>query len=298
MNQRIQLIYDRAGNTDPMKVVFFFSGGASSMEYILNHSNHGGDYEVIGAVTNRSEKKAAKGYDIARSAGVDVVYVNPGDFEDKKEFYGKVKDAVDDFGADVVGLSGFVGRYSIITPPFLDSYQNMIINVHPADLSILTKFDSQVIWDAGKDLVRKYRIHTSDSDSEDVAAVVKKGTYRRQFTGDDPVAMSTFFGEEYICSTIHIAEEDLDGGKILVQSKKVPIDTEFVKKSLSRNSLERIMEYATKLQERMKTECDGPAFEAALDLISTGRLGVDRNTVYLDGKKVPYGGVQLGDLDS
>ncbi len=277
---------------EPMNVVFLFSGGASSMKYVLESPRHNKLFHVVGALTNKPEEEVNKGWDIAKNYGIKPMYIDPGKHFTRKDFYAAVKEAVDEIKPDVVGLSGFLGKYSIIVDPFLDSYT--ILNVHPARLDIIAFLDGKSPWDLGRDEVRKRREDVGNHDSKRIAELIEKNGYERLYRGDDAVTMAVFFGENEVCSSVHFVRKRVDQGEIAVQSKRMRIDTEYVEKMLKRNALDKIVEYASGLQNTMKTECDGPAFEKTLELAAMGRLGTDHITVFLDEKELPYGGYQLG----
>jgi len=276
----------------PMPVVFFFSGGASSMKAALESPDHGVAYRVVGAVANRDKNEAPVGWEIADAHRVHVEYINPQDLPTREGFYQVVLDYVRETTPDIVGLSGFLYKYSLVDEPFLGAYANRIINVHPADLSILASIGERTAWDLGRMGTEQRKIHMRDYPYEHGVSMVKAGC-KRLFTGDDPVAMAVLFGEKEVCSTIHSVTDVCDGGPILVQSKRLPVDTAFVDKMLARNALDRISAYAHELQGRMKTECDGPAFCGALRLLAEGRMGIGDDFVTLDGKTLPYCGHQL-----
>ncbi len=278
----------------PMKVVFFFSGGASSMKAVLEENAN--VYKVIAALTNMPEPEAAKGRQIASGYNVDVVTVNASEFGSRKQFYEAVAKEVDNISPDVIGLSGFLGKYSIIDEPLLGAYANRIINVHPADLSIVANLNGKHPLDIGRNELSQYRRHSlRDVPVDKARKMIKDGNWKfsRLYTGDDAVAMAVLFGEDKVCSSIHSVTAECDAGPVIVQSKRLPVDTKFVDKMLGRNALGRIMSYAHELQGRMKTECDGPAFCEALRLLATGRMGIGDDFVTLDREMLSYGGYQM-----
>jgi folate-dependent phosphoribosylglycinamide formyltransferase PurN len=274
-----------------MNVVFFFSGGASSMKAVLESSEHGTFYQVVGAITNRSQEKAERGWGIANDHGIKPIWFDPKKYETREKFYEAVTYTVEEMRPDIIGLSGFLYKYSLIANPFLRVYKNRILNVHPADLAIIYKAqEGKHPLDIGRDKLVKRNEVNSLPDS--VKTLIKSG-WRRIYTGDDAVNMAVLFGEKEICSSIHSVTEDCDAGPILVQSKREVVDREYVEKMLKRNAFDRIATYAHDLQEKMKTECDGPAFCKALELLAKGNIGIDDNHVTLDGKILPYGGYQI-----
>ena len=274
-----------------MDVIFFFSGGASSMQGVLESPDHGRIYRVVGALTNRTEKQAAKGYDIARQFGVEVVHLDPQDFDSRVDFYRAVAERVDAFEPDVVGLSGWLKKYSMISDPFLTAYGNRIVNVHPADLSVLAELNGQHPLDIGR---KNLKISRAANTNHDRVRIYRADRgWERMLTGDDAVNLAVLLGEKEVCSTIHSVTDECDGGPILVQSKRFPVDTGFVDEMLRRNALDRIADYAHGLQGEMKTKCDKPAFCTALKLLAESTVGIANDFVTRDDKPMPYGGYQM-----
>jgi folate-dependent phosphoribosylglycinamide formyltransferase PurN len=278
-----------------MKVVVFFSGGASSMKYMLeNDSNHGELYEVVAAFTDNLS--AEKGVGIAKNHGIpDIVFdrkvfyrqgdLDPKIFDNRKFYYEMVCERVKEFKPDIIALSGYM---HIISDPLLGEYENRIFNVHPADLSILKEKDQ------GEVLLPLKVLHIKDMDVKNALSLIKENM-ERAYKGEDAVADAVLNGEKYTKSTVHIATEDFDEGPILVQSKGFPVDRKFVSRKLEKREWGAVVDYAHDLQEKMKKEGDGPAYAKALELTSLGKLSLDRFTVLLDGLELPYYGFQLGE---
>jgi len=214
-----------------MKVVFLFSGSASSMKVVLESDNHGQSYQVVGAISNRDELNAENGYNVAKSHDIIVRKFLPSNFSSRENFYEAVKKTADDFEADIFGISGWLGPYSIISNPFLGFCQNRIINVHPADLTKIGHVEGDYVLEDGTGKFKKLHRYTTDSFL--LANELIKNGMNRLYTGDDAVTMAILFGEDKVCSSIHNVTEECDAGPILVQSKRVSVNTKFVKKCSS-----------------------------------------------------------------
>lgn len=280
----------------PIKVFFLFSGGASSMEAVLDDPNHGRSFLVVGASCNRDYNKASKGYELAAKIDdLSETYIDPSQHDSRKSYYDAVLERIKSTGADVIGLSGWLGKYSLIPPSFLDAFPNRIINVHPADLSILAHLEGNIV-DMGRKRLHRIITRFRDSDYKKPVDLVKKHGWKRVFTGDDAVNLAVLYGEEEVCSTIHSVTEEPDGGPNLVQSERKRVDRDRIERWLQQgmNSLDKVAGYSHKLQDEMKIDCDGPAFCKALELIGTGKMGIDDDHATLDGKPLPYSGYQMG----
>lgn len=220
-----------------MRVVVFFSGGASSLKYLLEKSSSiNQSYKIVGAFTDR---KDAPGVKLAKVAGIPVKCLDYRDWclkhnvkvtssNDRRGYFNDVSGLIKSFKADVIMLSGFM---LIVTNPLLKEYRFRILNVHPADLTILNE----------------------------------KG--KRRYVGKNVVAEAIAdcgklvgYGKE-IRSTVHLVVREVDGGPILFTSHPIPLNRK---------------DDPAKLQERMKKECDGPAYDKSLIFLAKSHMNVLR----------------------
>lgn len=259
----------------PMNVVVLFSGGASSLRAMLQDPNYGKLYRVTGAFTDRND---ASGIELCQDNGIDVRYIGrrkfyeekglePKNPDSRKHFYEAVCKTIEGFDPDIIALSGYM---HIVSDPLLEEYENKILNVHPADLTIL-------LW-SGIDKLYASRLYASQ-----IRKLRRSNALERKFKGDNAVYDAIAAGEKYLRSTIHIATEDFDEGPIVVQS------CPFIVSALP----DDVASYAMQVQDRMKLECDGHAYMKALELIADGRISVEGDAVFLDSKPLPYCGYRL-----
>lgn len=179
----------------PMRVVVFFSGGASSLKYLLEQDpNLNKKYQIVGAFT---DTKDASGISLVKQAGSELECLDIRDWcraQDKKltdllarqAYFTEVSHLIKRFEADILMLSGFM---RVVTEPLLSEYKHRILNVHPADLTVL---DAQG---------------------------------RRKYVGMDAVAKAIAAGEKFTRSTIHLVAENVDGGPIVVLSDPLPVES-------------------------------------------------------------------------
>jgi folate-dependent phosphoribosylglycinamide formyltransferase PurN len=275
-----------------MRVVVFFSGGASSLQAMLKDPNRDGLYEIVAAFTNVDE---CGGIEIARHSNIPVLCrnfwsfcrdkgIDPRDLQQRSAYYEMVVSDLASYEPDLVCLSGFTGPGSIIVDPFLTEYENRILNVHPADLSILAPQD---------DLTGPRKLYVGGLLPEHVAALVAENALERRYKGEDAVYDAVVSGESYTRSSVHIASRDFDEGPLLVQSRQFPVRTEWVQRKIQQRNFRAIRRYADELQETMKVEGDGPAYLKTLELVSLGNVAVEGNTIFLNGDKLPYRGLGL-----
>ncbi|MDY6775166.1 MAG: formyltransferase family protein [Halobacteria archaeon] len=234
-----------------LRVVVFFSGGASGLRYLARHDpNYGDKYEVVGAFTDSPD---ARGVEFVRDEGIrlktndlDEFYAerdaDTRDLDVREEYDSQTADIIDEFDADLLLLSGYM---RILTSPVVSSYP--IINVHPADLTVR-------------------------DDGE------------RVYTGFDPVYDAVVSGEEYTRSSVHFVTQDVDEGPLLTLSKRFEVHRELVDSLMENASDDAVQSYCESHQEWMKWEGDGPALAKAVELIADGRVERDGSDVYIDGE--------------
>jgi len=177
-----------------MRVVVFFSGGASALKYLLgNDPNLNVKYQFVGAFTDRKE---APGIELARRAGIPVEILDYREFikerrakfsdiSVRREYFAQAVEKIAKWQPDILMQSGFM---LITTAPLLSAYKHRILNVHPADLSVLNE----------------------------------QG--RRKYVGMDAVVKAIQAGEKYTRSTIHLVTAEVDEGPIVVLSDPLPVE--------------------------------------------------------------------------
>jgi folate-dependent phosphoribosylglycinamide formyltransferase PurN len=288
----MKLIYEKQQER-PMRVAVFFSGSASSMQAMLKDPNHRSLYEVVVGFTNKDD---CAGIGVATDAGIPVIRKNfksfcqekgidPKDFAQRSVYYEAVVHDLEAHKPDLICLSGFTGPGSIIVDPLLTEYADRILNVHPADLAILASKESQPF--------AVPRLYAGNLSSTQVAILIPDNRLERRYKGEDAVYDVIISGEEYARSSVHIARKEFDEGPLLVQSKRFPVRTEWVRTKVHEKNFRAIRQYADQLQETMKWEGDGPAYLKALELISSGRIAIDAEKVLLDGEPLSYAGLTL-----
>jgi len=210
--------------------------------------------------------KASRALDIAREYGipyecVDILdfYMSKGqqtkkDLTLRPEFDGKVVERIDPYCIDLIALAGYM---SITTAPILERYEGRIVNVHPADLTIM-------------------------SDGE------------RKYVGMHTVRDAILAGEEELRSSSHVVRKKVDHGEILVVSKPVPVrlprGVTMERLSEDKVMLKKIVE---EHQERLKKEGDWEVYPLTVQMVGKGRFALGDGIAFLDGKPSP-GGFRLG----
>ena len=127
------------------------------------------------------------------------------------------------------------------------------INVHPADLSILTP--------EGK----------------------------RRFVGDHAVLDALLAGEKTLRSSTIWTDRGVDTGPLLMVSSPLEVQVSESLESLTRDR-KGLMKIVEEYQERLKKEGDWQIFPRTIEMIARGRFALDENNhVYVDGIPVPDG---------
>jgi folate-dependent phosphoribosylglycinamide formyltransferase PurN len=187
MNKNLMLIYEPRSDRK-MRIVVLFSGGASAVPFMVG----GSGYAVVGVI---STNKNASGIEKLEKLGVPVEVVDIHDFYDCKPLTDmRIREAYDEkllstinrkkWEPDIIACSGYM---YILTKKFLNRFPNRVLNVHPADLSIMEK---------GK----------------------------RKYIGSHVVGDQIKAGEKVTKSTIHIMDERADHGPILFISEGLPVE--------------------------------------------------------------------------
>ncbi len=169
-------------------------------------------------------------------------------------------------------------------------FSNKVLNIHPADLGVMKKSG------AGGNTLPVNVLHIPKDTPTGVVQDIKElNGLERAYKGADAVTDALLNGEAYTQSTCHIAQKEADEGPILTQSKKFIVKRDFVRRKLQTRDWRSIVEYAKQLQEQMKWQGDGPAYAKALEVIAQERvsIGPEDFTLFLDGTKLPYCGLQL-----
>ncbi|MFA5869261.1 MAG: formyltransferase family protein [Candidatus Bathyarchaeia archaeon] len=253
-----------------MRVACFMSGSGTNAEKIIERSQrHGSSYRVELIFTDvkddaldREGKKACRALDIAREHGIAYECVDIMDFyrsrghSSKKDlnlrphFDRQVVAAIEKHRVDLIALAGYM---SITTRPLLDGYDGRIINVHPADLTVM---------EGGE----------------------------RKYVGIHTVRDAILSGERVIRATTHVVRERVDNGEILVLSKPVavrlPPGATLERLGGDKELLRAVVE---EHQDRLKREGDWVVYPLTVQMVGGGRFALENGVVYLDGHPVPRG---------
>ncbi len=109
------------------KVVVFLSGRGSNFLAIHDGIKEGRINADIVLVF--SNKKEAKGLELAREQGLETFFLDPKEFGSREEYDQRAAEEVEKRKADLICLAGYM---RIITPQFCQRFKNRMMNIHPA----------------------------------------------------------------------------------------------------------------------------------------------------------------------
>ncbi len=127
-----------SGNKKKGKIGILLSGRGSNFRAILKATLEGKiDAEIVVVI---SDRKDAGGLTTAREYGIRAVYLNPKSFNTREEYDKKIVEILKDEKVELVALAGYM---RIITPYFVESFRNRIMNIHPALLPSFPGLNAQ-----------------------------------------------------------------------------------------------------------------------------------------------------------
>lgn len=110
-----------------VKIGVLISGSGTNLQSLIDSTKSGeinGEMAVV-----ISDKEDAYGLERARMNGIDAVFVNAKQYENRTAFNNEVISVLKKHGVDLVVLAGYL---KILSPEFIEEYRNKIINIHPS----------------------------------------------------------------------------------------------------------------------------------------------------------------------
>lgn len=261
---KITPIFSPARKKRPMRVAGFMSGSGTNIIRLLEREKRlekdtgQSPYNVIFIFSDRSdggcrgEGIALKNnipyfsYDIRafhKSRGIKRTVLSQEGLAARREFDRVAERLLEAFEIDVIALGGYMS-YTTLTG---------CVNVHPADLSILTEKN------------------------------------KRKYTGDNAVFDAILSGEKTLRSSTLWTDQGVDTGPLLMVSKPLKVVLPQPIESL-RNDKEKLKQVVDDHQERLKEAGDWEILPLTIEMISRGRFGFDQDfNVYVDEKPVLSG---------
>ena len=257
-------IFDPQKSGLPMKVAAFMSGSGTNIirlierEKFLKERSGSSPFHVVFIFSDRSDGKCRGetiacensipyfSYDIRMFhslRGIKRTVATPEGMAARREYDSIAAELVKAFGIDVIALGGYMSFITL----------GRCVNVHPADLSILT----------------------SDG--------------KRRFTGDHAVLDAIAAGEKTLRSSTLWTDQGVDTGPLLMVSEALEVELPAPLEELKKDE-KTLREIADLQQQRLKEIGDWKIFPRTIEMIAEGRFAMDEyNNVYVDGKYMPEG---------
>ena len=111
-----------------MKIAVLVSGSGTNLQTLIEqlHQDETSDIEIAVVI---SDRRKAYALTRAQRASIPTHVVKTQDFENRVDFDAEISSLIDDYAVELIVLAGFM---KLFQPPFVEKYQNRIINVHPA----------------------------------------------------------------------------------------------------------------------------------------------------------------------
>ena len=111
-----------------LNIAVCVSGGGTNLQAIIDGVASGviSNTEIVRVISNNPNAYALKR---AEAAGIDAVCISPKTFETREEFNKALLKGLEESGADLVVLAGFL---VVIPEIVIAGYRNRIINIHPS----------------------------------------------------------------------------------------------------------------------------------------------------------------------
>src|SRR3989344_1453044 len=255
------MILTKLHNPDngPMQVVGLMSGSGSNLRKILELEKNlkaeqgTSPFTVVALFSDNAQSNATK---IGKEFDLPVVVRDIGAFyaaRGKPRRDMETRRVFDTMTVHALSpyqatVAAYAGYMSIVTTPLIKAFLGA--NVHPADL------------------------------------VIKEGD-RRKYTGDNAVRDAILARETQLRSSMHIVEEKVDYGKILMRSAPLQI---ILPEGFDPNDEDLVTRVAQEHQERLKQVGDWEIFPKTLLYMAEGRYARDaQGNLYFDGSPIPQG---------
>ncbi|NLM97025.1 MAG: phosphoribosylglycinamide formyltransferase [Halanaerobiaceae bacterium] len=110
-----------------LKIGVLVSGRGTNLQSIIDSIESGGLKAEIRLVI--SDRKDAYALKRAEKHQIETLYINPGDYEKVEDFEDEMIKALKEKEVELVVMAGFM---RILSPYFIKSFKNRIMNIHPS----------------------------------------------------------------------------------------------------------------------------------------------------------------------
>ncbi len=130
-----------------LKIAVLISGRGSNLQALIDaKSGPGWPAAIVLVISNQP---GAEGLERAEQAGIPTTVINHRDFDGRQPFDQAMTKAIEDAGAELVCLAGFM---RLLSDAFVEHWRDRLINIHPSLLPAFKGLDvHQRVIDAGEE---------------------------------------------------------------------------------------------------------------------------------------------------
>ena len=111
---------------EPLSIVVLLSGRGSNLAALLQDSaDPAANYRIVAAIADRP----AAGLEHARQNGIPALEVRRSEFADRSAFELELAAAIEQFGATLIVLAGFM---RVLSAEFVQRFDHRMLNIHPS----------------------------------------------------------------------------------------------------------------------------------------------------------------------
>lgn len=198
-----------------LKIAVFASGRGSNFQSIIDNIKSGDiPAEIKLLISDRQDAGALKR---AEHEEIEHIFIDPNHFETKADYEKELIGLLENAGVELVILAGYM---RILSPLFVQHFQNQIINIHP---SLLPAFKGLAAQKQAVDYGVKYSgctVHFVDQ-GMDTGPIIKQAVVevKAEDSADDLAARILKEEHKIYPEAVKLIAE----GKIKVEGRKVKI---------------------------------------------------------------------------
>ncbi len=111
----------------PLSIVVLISGSGSNLQAIIDAlSKQSINAEIKTVISNKAD---ALGLERARKAGINTIFINHTEYDDRLSFDQAMIQEIDQHNPELIILAGFM---RILSDEFVSHYTGRLINIHPS----------------------------------------------------------------------------------------------------------------------------------------------------------------------
>ncbi len=208
-----------------LKVVVLVSGGGTNLQALIDAEEAGklSGAKIVGVISNNEGVYALER---AQKHEIPNRCISPGMFSSREEFNEALLLAVEEYGADLIVLAGFL---VVIPKKMIQKYENRIINIHPSLIPAFcgTGYYGLKVHEGALARGVKYTgatVHFVDEGTDTGPIILQKPVAVEE--GDTPKSLQQRVMEQAEWILLPEAVRLIAEGRIQVENKKVRILSE------------------------------------------------------------------------